>query len=51
VIEATEVRVDIKVVQRNRLRFYRRTTPGFTDFADSTGQGPAPLAPVNKTMS
>jgi hypothetical protein len=27
VIEATEVRVDIKVVQRNRLRFYRRTTP------------------------
>jgi hypothetical protein len=27
VIEATEVRVDITVVQRNRLRFYRRSTP------------------------
>jgi hypothetical protein len=50
VIEATEVRVDIKVVERNWLRSYRRTTLGCTHFADSAGQGADPLAPVNKTI-
>jgi hypothetical protein len=50
VIEATEVRVDIKVVAALSAAFLSWTTPGCTHFADSTGQRPAPLAPVNKTI-